>query len=486
MRGLRSLSVPYSGRSQHPPLERWTLLLDFSNAFKSINRDRMFQEIRARIPSMAAWMESCYGVQPILHLGADSILSCSGVQQGDPLGSLGFVLILQPIVERIKAEVPGLNINAWYLDDGTLCGTPDDLAEALRIVEEEGPAQGLLLNRAKSRLYIPKDGDSSYNPLPPDIITTDTGFILLGCPVGPRQLCEMTFLKRVEKLKETLAKLADLEDSQMEATLLRSCLALLKVAFSLRTCPPSHIIQATATFDEAMREALTNLTGCPLSGWAWLKASLPSSRGGLNIRRATLHASAAYIGSLVQTRTLVTRILGRTPAPSPHLDSAVSALADAAKRPDWSSLEEIDVSCRQHPLSCCIDDAAYQQLLDIAPDTRSKTLALSSALPQAGAWLNAIPSTTLGLHLQNKEFRLCLQYWLGLRMFDDGALCHICQRVTDALGDHHVGCGGNGDRILRHDSIRDALFSAAQSAALAPLSFLDPAAILLTSTSHIG
>ena len=51
---------------------------------------------------------------------------------------------------------------------------------------------------------------------------------------------------------------------------------------------------------------------------------------------------------------------------------------------------------------------------------------------------------------------------------EDGALCPICQRVADALGDHHVGCGGNGDRILRHDSIRDALFSAAQSAALAP------------------
>ena len=31
-----------------------------------------------------------------------------------------------------------------------------------------------------------------------------------------------------------------------------------------------------------------------------------------------------------------------------------------------------------------------------------------------------------------------------------------------------MGCGGNGDRIHRHDYIRDALFSAAQSAALAP------------------
>ena len=36
------------------------------------------------------------------------------------------------------------------------------------------------------------------------------------------------------------------------------------------------------------------------------------------------------------------------------------------------------------------------------------------------------------------------------------------------MGDHHVGCGGNGSRIHRHDSLQDAVFAAAQSAALAP------------------
>ena len=48
--------------------------------------------------------------------------------------------------------------------------------------------------------------------------------------------------------------------------------------------------------------------------------------------------------------------------------------------------------------------------------------------------------------------------------------CPPCmgERAADLLGDHQVGCGGNGDRIHRHDSLRDTLFSAAQSAALAP------------------
>ena len=31
-----------------------------------------------------------------------------------------------------------------------------------------------------------------------------------------------------------------------------------------------------------------------------------------------------------------------------------------------------------------------------------------------------------------------------------------------------MGCGGNGDRIARHNAVRDVIFAAAQSAALGP------------------
>ena len=79
----------------------------------------MFAEIRHHIPSLSAWMESYYACQPFLLLGTDSIRSCVGVQQGDPLGPLGFTLTLHPLIEKIRAEVPGLFLNAWYLDDGT-------------------------------------------------------------------------------------------------------------------------------------------------------------------------------------------------------------------------------------------------------------------------------------------------------------------------------------------------------------------------------
>ena len=201
--------------------------------------------------------------------------------------------------------------------------------------------------------------------------------------------------------------------------------------------------------------------------WDWLKASLPSSRGGLNLRRASLQAPTAYISSLSQTRDLVAGILGGVSEPPEHLPDSIAALALAAGRPEWTSLDEIDVPLRQRPLSHSIDEAIFDHLATTT-NVRHRALVLSTSLPHAGDWLSVVPSPALGLHLQDKEFRLCLDYWLGLRLFEDGSICPICQVAADPFGDHQVGCGGNGDRIHRYDSIRDALFSAVQSAALAP------------------
>ena len=178
-------------------------------------------------------------------------------------------------------------------------------------------------------------------------------------------------------------------------------------------------------FDNVMFEALSDLAGGPLPEWAWLKASLPSSLGGLNIRRASLHAPAAYMNSLDQSKLLVARILGRVPEASQHLAPALLDLATAADRYDWRSIEDVDVPLRQRHLSHSIDEASY-------------------------------PSHALGLHLHDWEFRLCLQYWLGLQMVEEGARCPICQVVADPLGDHQVGvrqiCGHNiqNNRLNMH------------------------------------
>ena len=141
--GRREAIVHATNRlmSSLPNNDRWTLLLDFTNAFNSISRQTMFGEFRRHLPGLSAWMESCYSGQPLLLLGKDIIHSCCGVQQGDPLGPLGFALTLHPIIKRIRAEVPSLALNAWYLDDGTLVGSTQDLTP-LRTVDSDTETEG--------------------------------------------------------------------------------------------------------------------------------------------------------------------------------------------------------------------------------------------------------------------------------------------------------------------------------------------------------
>ena len=271
--------------------------------------------------------------------------------------------------------------------EGTLIGPPESLAAALHIVERDGPAVGLHLNRGKSLLHVPNDADVSTTSLPSDIPTSMVGFTLLGCPIGPPSYCEDVLQSRVNNIKDTLKVLCDMEESQLEMALLRSCLSFPKISYILRTCPPGHIPQATKDFDSAIRGSLEDIIGGPCSEWSGLKASLPSSRGGLNLREASLHAPAAFIASSAQFAELVGRMLGQPPRQSPHLAQALADLSSSASRPDWQQLEDIDVPIRQHHLSRAIDDVLHHQLTTAAPSTRARALALSTALPHAGDWL---------------------------------------------------------------------------------------------------
>ena len=100
-------------------------------------------------------------------------------------------------------------------------------------------------------------------------------------------------MTRVEKIRYLNDRLHDLEDSQMETTLLRSCLAIPKFNFALRSCPPSYIRPATSAFDALMRECISDLAGGPLSDWAWLKASGVAATGQIKKSLVMQHTKKA-------------------------------------------------------------------------------------------------------------------------------------------------------------------------------------------------
>ena len=86
-------------------------------------------------------------------------------------------------------------------------------------------------------------------------------------------------------------------------------------------------------------------------------------------------------------------------------------------------------------------------------------------MPHANAWIRALPVGTNMLSCL--EWRICMKRWPGIAIFDSEHLCSACgKQVMDVFGHHAVVCDCSGDRIKRHNAIRDCLFDACSAAAL--------------------
>jgi hypothetical protein len=186
---------------------------------------------------IAPLVESTYGVASVLNCGSStSILSTTGVHQGDPLGSLLFSITLQPVVEQLN-EVKGLVQNSWFLDDGELVGSREALAEAWDILGREGVPRGPHLSRVKSLVYCP---DHDQDPLGRGVTRVEArGIKLLGAPVGEQEYEAKILEKRLISIQQLLDSLYLLDDPHMEYILLPSCFSLPKFDYNLRTVDTS-------------------------------------------------------------------------------------------------------------------------------------------------------------------------------------------------------------------------------------------------------
>jgi len=97
---------------------------------------------------------------------------------------------------------------------------------------------------------------------------------------------------------------------------------------------------------------------------------------------------------------------------------------------------------------------------------REKARMASVGLPHAGDWLNVLPSPILGLHMRSADFVIMAKHRLGVPVYPTAGQCPACLQHSDVYGDHAVSCGNQGERIARHNTLRDALFASTQTACL--------------------
>lgn len=437
------------------------LKLDFNNAFNSIHRDVILAAVHEKLPQLQRFIKLCYGESSNLCFGDEIIMSEEGAQQGDPIGPLLFCLAIHHVVEMLSSE-----LNMWYIDDGTLGGALADLVSDIAIIKTEGEKIGLTLNVNKCEL-ITSDQDvvkGIRQSLPSVIHVNPCDAVVLGAPVGGSCVVDAVLSQKLEEFRRLTDRLKQLS-AHDAFYLLKNCFSLPKLMYTLRSAPcyNSAVIQQ---YDIMIRSTLQSILNVSLTDDAWNQAKLPVKLGGLGLLAAADVALPAFIASVIGSAELCLQIL---PAALVHLGATMDHDFQQYIN-TWQSttkLPSLDVSYvySQKELSHPLQVIAAEAVLSAAPDQVSRARLLAAAAPSSGAFLHAVPMSSVGTRLDDNAMRIAV----GLRLGAPLCTPHqcICGAAVDGHGTHGLSCRKSAGRIARHTAV-NGIIKAALTAAEVP------------------
>ena len=95
---------------------------------------------------------------------------------------------------------------------------------------------------------------------------------------------------------------------------------------------------------------------------------------------------------------------------------------------------------------------------------------LAASSPHSGAWLQALPSSNLGLHLDSESTRVAVALRLGAPICEPHK-CR-CGKQVNSLGHHGLSCSKSAGRLPRHSNLNDIIKRSLASAGIP--SWLEP------------
>ena len=114
----------------------------------------------------------------------------------------------------------------------------------------------------------------------------------------------------------------------------------------------------------------------------------------------------------------------------------------------------------QRSLSGKIEALAFSTLLHDPAVPRARRLHFDACrAPGARAWLTATPASP-DTHIPSPLFRTSMQRRLRMPIWDADSACGLCGETLDRWGNHALCCGGGGDRVRRHNAVRNIVCSA--------------------------
>ena len=247
--------------------------------------------------------------------------------------------------------------------------------------------------------------------------------------------------------------------------LLKHCFSIPKLLFFLRSAPLFDCSNLD-DFDVLLRTGLGKILNIDIDTRIWKQASLPVKIGGLGIRSISDIAPSAFISSYYKSKDK-TGIISPKCIKDESYNDAVLAEERWINLPgitqeDYPKDTEVqanwDMPASKRTLKTLIEDST-----DSTESARLKEVSQT----HASDWLEALPSPSLGLKLENQQFRIACALRLGAKV------CHhhtcICGKEVASDGIHGLSCQRSAGRHPRHSHINDLIKRALVSAGIATI-----------------
>ena len=279
------------------------LLLDFQNAFNSVDRNLMLRLCAAHLPELAKLAFWIYENEPNLSTSnGKAVKSSTGTQQGCMMSNPLFALVIAWINRRIRQK--GLKTQ-FFWDDGALVGDPETIAVAAETIHGLNLETGLNLRWDKCYVHCRNETDAQalkprFERISKEIkVIPSLNMTYLKVPIGSDDWVAESLTEKLDELKTTIERVTAMTHRHEAFTLLRSCVL-----------PPRQAEPFIKQYDRLLRQGLEKILDIPhLEPKWWRVAKLPAKYGGLGLRSGLSTLGAQHTVSLVKCTKGVRRFI---------------------------------------------------------------------------------------------------------------------------------------------------------------------------------
>ncbi|KAL0219430.1 hypothetical protein P9112_005083 [Eukaryota sp. TZLM1-RC] len=411
--------------------KNYLLNIDFKNAFNSVFRSSILQELELQYPPLLPYFKLMYGSPSNLIFHSENIVSSRGVKQGDPLGPFFFCLALQSVLVKFKSDFPDIHICA-YADDLSLIGPLSLLQHGLQHFVFLAKQKGLDIKLPKCFIIGNQHAEVAFNETFIKYVDYEEDAIrFLGSYFRNSEKGKSILSGILEKIEEQLFAIQDLEiDKHLAFSVLNVCFGS-KINHLLRSLSPTISHDFVRQFNTLRTSFLGNLVEvCPSK--IPYHAFFSPKFGGVGFSKAEYLCKSAFIGGVfLQVCLLCLRVT--------NLHLAVVKLQKSV----LIGFEDLDFSKRLSVTK--INNPVFAAFL---ADIQNCT-SLISQQPRP-----------FGLLLTNEAWKQNMRLRLG--MYPSGLLDNsycICNKKPTANFRHIVSCKKFLQyRSVLHNAVRDVTY----------------------------